>query len=157
MCMSVTSASRLLIVMVTACLLGSCNSPTSPAPDVVKEEESVGDSPTSRAPDKDSESVGSPAERLCADAAGEDAKPLGAWPTTVHIVRQRRGGPAPAPGVSRPPHPWAGLEGSQPAAWCTFSLDDSYTVSAATEDGPLIDFMVTQTPPGEYPDGPKVP
>ncbi|GAA2003275.1 hypothetical protein GCM10009719_10580 [Nocardioides kribbensis] len=139
-----------------SCALGACDSASSPASDVVKEAESVSDSPTP-APDKAEKSVGSSAERLCADAAPDDAKLLGAWPTTVHVVRQRRGGPAPAPGGSRPPHPWAGLDGSQPAAWCTFSLDGSYAVSAATGDGPLIDFMVTETPPGKYPDGPKIP
>lgn len=141
MSMSIASASRLLTVVALACVLGACDSPSSPASDVIK----------------DAESVGPPTERLCADAAPDDAELLDAWPTTVHIVRQRRGGPAPPPGGSRPPHPWAGLDGSQPAAWCTLGLDGSYAVSAATEDGPLIDFMVTETPPGEYPDGPKIP
>lgn len=95
------------------------------------------------------------AERLCADLAAEGADVLGAWSTTVDSVRQHEGGPP--PGFSPAARPWAYLAGSEPAAWCTFSVGDSYSVAAATAEGPLVDFMVTEAPPGELPDGPSLP
>jgi hypothetical protein len=93
---------------------------------------------------------------ICRAAAPGD-EVLGAWPTTVAQVREREGGPALAPGQSPAPRPWAELDGATSAAWCTLDRGGEYSVSAATEGEPLLDFMITQTPPGAYPRGPAIP
>jgi len=93
-------------------------------------------------------------EEVCAGAAG-DAEVLGAWATTVGAVRSREGGPA--PGFSPASEPWAGLYAGKLAAWCTLNRGGTYAVSAATSGAPLVDFMITRDPPGDYPDGPAIP
>lgn len=49
------------------------------------------------------------------------------------------------------------LPGDGAAAWCTLQRADSYAVSAATANAPLVDFMTSDRPPGDFPDGPSVP
>lgn len=91
-------------------------------------------------------------------AAAQGDEVLGAWPTTVAQVRERdQGGPAPVPRQSPRPRPWAELDGATSAAWCTLDRGGKYSVSAAAEGEPLLDFMITQTRPGAYPNGPAIP
>jgi hypothetical protein len=92
---------------------------------------------------------------LCARAAGDGDAVLGAWSTTVRLVRERKGGPA--PGYSPAAKPWAALPGDTAAAWCSIDRGGSYAVAAAGPHGELVDFMVTQCPPGDFPDGPAIP
>jgi hypothetical protein len=94
------------------------------------------------------------AAEICRASAG-DAEVLGAWSTTVGEVRRHTGGPP--PGQSPAAKPWADLPGGATAAWCTLNRDGVYAVSAATIGGPLVDFMVTREPPGEFANGPAIP
>jgi hypothetical protein len=92
---------------------------------------------------------------LCARAAGGDEAVLEAWPTTVRLVREREGGPA--PGYSPAAKAWAALPGDAATAWCSLDRGGTYAVAAAGPNGELVDFMVTQYPPGDFPDGPAIP
>jgi hypothetical protein len=105
-------------------------------------------------PRAESEDAASTALELCRSAT-DGAQVLDAWPTTVVAVRQREGGPA--PGHSPAAKPWANLPSDAEAAWCKLQRGGVFVVAAATADGPLVDFMVTQSEPGSYPDGPMIP
>jgi hypothetical protein len=132
---------RLLMTVATLVVVTSCGSTASPqgSPEGAEASETTPDDAS---------------RRMCSQA-DEEAKLLGAWPTTVELVRTRSGGPA--PGHSPASAPWADLPDGAEAAWCTFRRSTTYVVSAATTNAPLVDFMTSDTPVGEVPDGPAIP
>lgn len=135
---SLVTAPLLSVVMLV--LVTSCSSATSP----------VGTRDGAEA----SASPAAASWRMCSQA-DDDAKLLGAWPTTVKEVRSRRGGPP--PGHSPAFGAWADLPDGAEAAWCTFRRLETYVLSAATTNAPLVDFMTSDTPVGEFPNGPAIP
>jgi hypothetical protein len=93
-----------------------------------------------------------------ASAACEQAVPtghmLGAGPTTVQQVRERRGGPG---NTSPASTPWRDLPGDQFATWCTVRVSRHFEVGSATEGAPFVTFMESETNLGVYPWGPSLP
>ncbi len=75
--------------------------------------------------------------------------------TTVEAVRRHSGGPEAAALAGEP---WASLNGSDTAAWCTLQTGGTYKIIAATRGGASITFVTSNQPlsdPG--PEGPSIP